>query len=103
MYRLIPTAVALSTVFVAVNVRAQGFQSASLDYRIVELKEARSLAALCAKDPQIKECRFAIGEWKPNELERVKLEVPACFDQCMLDVFGFLDYPARSATATQAL
>ena len=93
MYRLIPTAVALSTVLVAVNVRAQGFQSASLDYRIVELKEARSLAALCAKDPQIKECRFAIGEWKPDELERVKLEVHACFDQCMLDVFGFYKDP----------
>ena len=68
---------------------AQSVRSTSLDYNVVALKEARSLSALCAQYPQIKECRFAIGEWKPEELERVKLEVPICFDQCMLDVFGF--------------
>ena len=93
MDRRIATAVALFTILAAANVRAQGFQSTSLDYRIVELKEARSLAALCSQDPQIKECSFAIGDWKPSELERVKLEVPACFDQCMLDVFGFYKDP----------
>lgn len=68
---------------------AQSVRSTSLDYNVVALKEARSLSALCAQYPQIKECLFAIGEWKPEELERVKLEVPICFDQCMLDVFGF--------------
>jgi hypothetical protein len=73
--------------------QAQILQSTSLDHQIVELKEARSLAGLCSKNPQIKECRFAIGEWKPDELERVKLEVPTCFDQCMLDVFGFYKDP----------
>lgn len=76
--------------------QAQGFRSTSLDYNIVALKDSRSLAALCAKDPQIKECQFAIGEWKPEELERVKLEVPICFDQCMLDVFGFYKDPDTS-------
>lgn len=93
MDRRIATSVALLTVLSTAAARAQGFQSTSLDYRIVELKEARSLAALCARDPQIKECRFAIGEWKPDELERAKLEVPTCFDQCMLDVFGFYKDP----------
>jgi hypothetical protein len=93
MDRRIATALALSSVLATSSVRAQGFQSTSLDYRLVELKEARSLAALCSQDPQIKECRFAIGDWKPDELERVKLEVPACFDQCMLDVFGFYKDP----------
>lgn len=68
-------------------------RSTSLDYNIVALKEARSLQVLCAQNPQIKECRFAIGEWKPEEPERVKLEVPICFDQCMLDVFGFYKDP----------
>lgn len=68
---------------------AQSVRTTSLDYNVVALKEARSLSALCTQYPQIKECRFAIGEWKPEELERVKLEVPICFDQCMLDVFGF--------------
>ncbi len=76
--------------------QAQGIRSTSLDYNIVALKESRSLAALCAKDPQIKECQFAIGEWKPEELERVKLEVPICFDQCLLDVFGFYRDPDTS-------
>ena len=46
----------------------QSTRSASLDQKVVELKEARSLAALCAQDQQIKECQFAIGEWKPEAL-----------------------------------
>jgi len=74
----------------------QTFKSTSLDQNIVLLKESGSLAALCAKDPEIKECKFAIGEWKPNELERAKLEVPMCFDKCMLDVFGFYKDPDTS-------
>lgn len=44
----------------------------------------------------MKECQFAIGEWKAADLERVKLEAPACFDQCMLDVFGFYKDPDTS-------
>ena len=74
----------------------QTTRSASLDQKVVELKEARSLAALCAQEPQIKECQFAIGEWKPVELERAKMEAPTCFDQCMLDVFGFNKDPETS-------
>jgi hypothetical protein len=93
MDRWMATAVVLFTVLATNAARAQGSQLTSLDYRIVELKEARSLAALCSQDPQIKECRFAIGDWKPDELERAKLEVPACFEQCMLDVFGFYKDP----------
>ena len=77
-------------------VQAQGFRSTSLDQNIIALKEARSLAALCVRDPQIRECRYAIGEWKPEELERAKLEVPICFYQCMLDVFGFYKDPDTS-------
>jgi hypothetical protein len=63
--------------------QGQSFKATSLDQNIIRLKEARSLAALCGKEPEIKECRYAIGEWKPEELERAKLEVPICFDQCM--------------------
>ena len=74
----------------------QTTRSTSLDQKVVELKEARSLAALCAQEPQIKECQFAIGEWKPVELERAKMEAPTCFDQCMLDVFGFYKDPETS-------
>jgi hypothetical protein len=68
----------------------------SLDQRVVELKEARSLAALCSQEPLIKECQIAIGDWKPIELERVKMQAPVCFDQCMLDVFGFYKDPETS-------
>jgi len=74
----------------------QSTRSVSLDQKVVELKEARSLAALCAQEPQIKECQFAIGEWKPSELERANMEAPSCFDQCMLDVFGFYKDPDTS-------
>jgi len=74
----------------------QTTRSVSLDQKVVELKEARSLAALCAQEPQIKECQFAVGEWKPEELERAKMEAPTCFDQCMLDVFGFHKDPETS-------
>jgi hypothetical protein len=61
----------------------------SLDSKIVELKSAGSLLSLCKQDPGIKECQDAIGEWKPEQLERAKMQAPSCFDKCMLDVFGF--------------
>ena len=61
----------------------------TLDNYLVELKREKSLTSLCKKDLRILECKKAIGEWKPEKFERVKLEVPACFDQCMLDAFGF--------------
>ncbi len=61
----------------------------TLDNFLVELKKERSLTSLCKKDLKILECQKAIGSWKPEKFERVKLEVPACFDQCMLDAFGF--------------
>ena len=61
----------------------------TLDNFLVELKKERSLTSLCKKDLKILECQKAIGSWKPEKFERVKIEVPACFDQCMLDAFGF--------------
>jgi hypothetical protein len=93
--RLLVTA-SLFTCLAPFPVFGQSARSVSLDQRVVELKEARSLAALCQQEPQVKECQFAIGEWKSAELERVKLEAPACFDQCMLDVFGFYKDPDTS-------
>lgn len=89
-------AVSLFTCVGTFPVFGQSARSVSLDQRVFELKEARSLAALCQQEPQIKECQFAIGEWKSAQLERVKLEAPACFDQCMLDVFGFYKDPDTS-------
>ena len=61
----------------------------SLDQRLLELQEARSLKRLCESTNDIKECAYGIGEWKPRDLERVKMMSHACFDKCMLDIFGF--------------
>ena len=61
----------------------------SLDQRLLELQEARSLKRLCESTNDIKECVYGIGEWKPRDLERVKMMSHACFDKCMLDIFGF--------------
>ena len=61
----------------------------SLDQRLLELQAAGSLKSLCERTNDIKECVYGIGEWKPRELERVKMLTHACFDKCMLDVFGF--------------
>lgn len=93
MDQRIAAAVALFTLLSSAGVRAQDFQWISLDHRLNELKKARSLAALCVKEPQIKECHYAIGEWKPDELDRIRLEAPACLDQCELDTFGFYKEP----------
>jgi hypothetical protein len=64
-------------------------QSKSLDNYVAELKAARSLSNLCQQIPAIKECKVVIGDWTPDALERAKMEAPICYDQCMLDVFGF--------------
>ena len=61
----------------------------SLDQRLLELQAAGSLKNLCERTNDIKECVYGIGEWKPEDLERVKMLAHACFDKCMLDVFGF--------------
>jgi hypothetical protein len=74
--RLLITA-SLFTCLGSLPVFGQSTRSVSLDQRVVELKEARSLAALCQQEPQVKECQFAVGE-------------------CMLDVFGFYKDPDTS-------
>jgi len=68
-------------------------QPRSLDNYVGELKAARSLANLCQQIPSIKECKVVIGDWTPEALERAKMEAPICYDQCMLDVFGFYKDP----------
>ncbi len=65
------------------------FTYETLDNFLLELKREKSLTSLCKKNLKILECKKAIGEWKPEKFERAKLEVPTCFDQCMLDAFGF--------------
>jgi hypothetical protein len=64
-------------------------QPRSLDNYVAELKAARSLSTLCQQIPAIKECMVVIGDWTPDALELAKMKAPICYDQCMLDVFGF--------------
>lgn len=78
-------------VLIGGQVLGQG--KASLDDHLVELKAAGSLAALCRQKPTIRECQIAIGEWKPAQLEQVKLLAPVCYDQCDVDIFGFYRDP----------
>ena len=71
------------------RVLAKPFLPVSLDDKLPELKEAGSLSALCSQNKGIRECEIAIGEWKPKELENAKGMAAICFDQCLLDIFGF--------------
>ena len=61
----------------------------TLDNYLPELKDAGSLSNFCKKYVDIFECKRGIGEWKPRELESVKMNSLICFNKCPLDVFGF--------------
>ena len=41
-------------------------------------------------NPRITECKYAIGKWKPHELERVKAMAPYCYEKCEYDQYGFV-------------
>ena len=86
------TCMTLATLLTNTDYQANGkpLLPVSLDEKISELKEAGSLSKLCSLEGnKIRECEIAIGEWKPRDLENAKSYAATCFDQCMLDVFGF--------------
>ena len=62
----------------------------SLDLYYSNIKSAGSLREFCLANPIIDECKIAIGEWKPAQLEKVKTSSPQCFNTCPLDTFGFV-------------
>ena len=71
-----------------------------MDDNFHRIKTAGGLTTLCRNNPEILECKFAIGKWKPQELERVKAMAPYCYEQCEYDQYGFvkpsaggLEYP----------
>ena len=67
------------------SVKAEG-----LDDAFHLIKQAGGLTQLCTSNPRINECKYAIGKWKPQELERVKAMAPYCYEQCEYDQYGFV-------------
>ena len=92
---LLPVGV-LGLLAISLGSQAQENRQISLDFALVELKEAGSLSKLCELNKNIKECFYAVGEWKPAQLERAKMQAHSCFDRCGLDVFGFYKDPVNS-------
>ena len=79
-------AIFLALPFLLINsVQAEG-----LDDAFHLIKQAGGLTQLCTSNPRIAECKFAIGKWKPQELERVKAMAPYCYEQCEYDQYGFV-------------
>jgi len=65
-------------------------QAEGLDDAFHLIKQAGGLTQLCTSNPRINECKYAIGKWKPQELERVKAMAPYCYEQCEYDQYGFV-------------
>ena len=65
-------------------------QAEGLDDAFHLIKQAVGLTQLCTSNPRINECKYAIGKWKPQELERVKAMAPYCYEQCEYDQYGFV-------------
>ena len=65
-------------------------QAEGLDDAFHLIKQAGGLTQLCTSNPGINECKYAIGKWKPQELERVKAMAPYCYEQCEYDQYGFV-------------
>jgi len=82
--RTLTAAIVISSLSVTTT-RAQ-----SLDSYAAEIKIYGGLSKLCSQLPGIDVCRYAVGEWKPNELERVKALSPYCIESCGYDIFGFV-------------
>ena len=62
----------------------------SLDDYVAEIKISGGLKNLCDKISTIDICKYAVGEWKPSELARVKALSPFCIETCGYDIFGFV-------------
>jgi hypothetical protein len=62
----------------------------SLDLRFQDLSKYGGLTNFCYANPAVVECKIGIGEWKPQELERIKASSIQCFDSCPADTYGFV-------------
>ena len=79
-------AIVLALPFLLIHsVHAEGLDDA---FHLIE--KAGGLTQLCVSNPEIEECKLAIGKWKPQELEKVKAMAPYCYEQCEYDQYGFV-------------
>ena len=65
-------------------------QAESLDKHYTKIISRGSLTAVCRENPYIDECRFGIGEWKPEKLLEAKSKAPECLGVCALDMYAFM-------------
>ena len=65
----------------------------SLDSFYDEIKSHGGMTGLCQAKPDIDECKYGVGEWKPEELQRAKNRSPFCINTCKHDFFGFVQSP----------
>ena len=72
---------------------APAARSVSLDSYYDEIKSYGGLTKLCEAEPEIDECKYAVGEWKPKDLQRAKNRSPFCVNTCKHDFFGFVQSP----------
>ncbi len=79
-----------SVITVITSLDTDETKAQNLDDYAAEIKISGGLTALCVKMPGIDICKYAVGDWKPNELERVKALSPYCIESCGYDVFGFV-------------
>ena len=79
-YRLNSCIVGLAGVsLLAIVINPQRAYAESLDLYYSSIKSSGSLREFCKDNPMIDECNIAIGEWKPAQLEKVKISSPQCY------------------------
>jgi hypothetical protein len=84
-----PTHTLLTAIFIS-SLSITTAKAQSLDSYAAEIKIYGGLSKLCSQLPGIDICKYAVGEWKQNELEKVKALSPYCIESCGYDVFGFV-------------
>ena len=84
-----PTHTLVAAIFIS-SLSITTAKAQSLDSYAAEIKIYGGLSKLCSQLPGIDICKYAVGDWKPNELERVKALSPYCIESCGYDAFGFV-------------
>ena len=69
---------------------AMPLKAESLDNHYTKIISSGSLTAVCRDNPYIDECKFGIGDWKPEKLAEAKSNAPECLGVCALDMYAFM-------------
>lgn len=79
-----------TSLILAASILSAPTRGESLDNHFPKIKANGGLTGLCIKSPNIDECRIAIGDWKPKEIEVIRSQSVQCTDTCPLDIYGFV-------------